>query len=194
MLHFQDIVIGKRVRCLQAGIWFGLIGDIVAINMNSSFAVMGIDGNPIGGWVFVSGKKQYMYWGVPALFEVYFDALDKSVPLANKYFKEGTLVVCTFVGKWYGMVGRINTIDAGNYTVKTCNGECIGDETGWRFLSSFNVVLEDVPELPIKQEPVAVLPVVPVAVKENKPCPSYYYGVDYCTCGKCEAKPRMVFR
>ena len=188
MLNFHDIVIGKRVRCLQAGKWFGLIGDIVSINMIGEFAVMGIDGNPIGDWILIPGKTpKYVHWGVPALFEVYVDALPNSVALTSKNFNEGVLVVCLFAGKYRGMIGRIITIDAGVYTVKTCNGEYIGDVAGcWTKLESFNVVLEDAPETPIKQ--------APVAVKEKKPCPSYYYGVDYCTCGKCEAKPRMVFQ
>ena len=191
MLNFHDIVIGKRVRCLQAGRWFGLIGDIVAINMNSEFAVMGIDGVPIGDWIRIPGNlQQNAYWREPGLFEVYVDALDKSVPLTSESFKEGALVVCVYAGKYRGMIGRIHILNEDIYTVKTCNGEDIGDDS-WSLLSSFNVVLEDAP---IKQEPVAVSLVVPVAVKEKKPCPSYYYGVDHCTCGKCEAKPRMVFR
>lgn len=142
MLKEEDIVLGKKVRCLQYGTEFGKIGTIKDI-IGRFFYVKDLNGREIGpGFSNTDGDR--------SLFDLENDGvIAASHPMTFSTRKVGAKVVCVYkdprssvVNHLYGMVGTIWKVDLDDvYHVKASNGEAIGDE-GWSEPSSFNIIYE----------------------------------------------------
>jgi len=186
MLKSDDIKVGKRIRCVEPGNYFGLVGNITYVDFdgygNKYWEVYDDNGDIIG-----------VVWSLLECFELVTEPKIKSRSLTIPDMKVGTKVVCVYPG-FQGQVGFISLIDwdygSYGYVVQDVNGEYIGNANGWADIGSFNLVIEDEPDQTPKKAktvlPPVVEDVVEVTYQNDKPCPSYYYGARACTCGKCD--------
>lgn len=173
MLKSSDIKIGTRLKCCvyNSVITFGTIGTISAVNKGGGWSVTDDSGNLIG--------KEF-YWCSYDTWEV---APLRTRPMVQDDIQVGTKVVCAF-DEWTGQIGTICKVSGKEFLVRRPNGTYVGqngDVNYWMYLTSFDVILNDL-------DPWPKPPAAP-AVVEIKPCPKKYYGIDPCTCGKC-AKPK----
>jgi hypothetical protein len=198
MLKWDDIKIGKKVRCILPGICFGLIGKISRVDFDGF-------GNKFWEVEDDSGYSIGVTWTLLDSFELVSESSAikrRQMELAD--LKVGAKVICNFDdASIKGFVGKISHVafSPSNkrlmvYNVQALDGSYIG-VGGWTKLSSFDIIVDDdmtaepEPEPPPSKK---LEEIIEEVVQDNRPCPSYYYGLRACNCGKCAVRQQSFRR